>query len=94
MCQRQQLFSYPFLFLLLYEITSGQIECKRGARVISSLMRDGSRVWVSVSRDSPHLVVLDREIFGASEQGDAQPSGVGVCGSGFSAGICWVIAGT
>ena len=50
------------------------------------------RGWGSVSRGSPHLVVLGREFCGASEQGEAQPSGVGVSGGGMTLRICWVIA--
>ena len=45
---------------------------------------------VEVSRDSPHLVVLGGELFSASEEGVAQPGGVGVSGVGMSIGLCWV----
>ena len=50
------------------------------------------RGWGSVLRDSPHLVILERELRSASEQGVAQPGGVGVSGGGLSIGRCWVIA--
>ena len=50
------------------------------------------RGWGSVSRGSPHLVVLGREFCSAGEQGVAQPSGVGVSGVGMTLRICWVIA--
>ena len=52
------------------------------------------RGWGSVSCDSPHLVVFEREIQSASEQGDAQPGGVGVGGSGVNMTVCWIIVWT
>ena len=67
------------------------IKCKRGA-CIGSLKRDGGREGGSVSRRSPYLVVLKRELFSASEQGVAQPSGVGVSARELSVGSCWIIA--
>ncbi len=64
--------------------------CKCSAR-ISRLKRAGEEG--AASRGSPHLVVLEGELFSASEEGFAQPGGVGVYGGGLSIGTCWVIAG-
>ena len=67
--------------------------CKCGAH-ISRLKRAGEGgKGGGASRGSPHLVVLGGECLSASEEGDAQPGGVGVSGGGLSIGSCWVIAG-
>ena len=64
--------------------------CKYGAR-ISRLKRAGDGgEGGAASRGSPHLVVLGGELLSASEQGGAQPGGVGVYGVGMSIGTCWV----
>ncbi len=41
------------------------------------------------SRDSPHLVVFEIEIWSACEKGVSKPGGVGICGIG-----CGVVGGT
>jgi hypothetical protein len=66
--------------------------CKYGAR-ISRLKRAGEGgEGGAASRGSPHLVVLGGECCSASEEGVAQPGGVGVSGDGLSIGLCWVTA--
>jgi len=67
--------------------------CKCSAR-ISRLQRagDGGEGGAASRGSSPHLVVLGGELMSASEEGGAQPGGVGVSGGGLSIGSCWVIA--
>ena len=63
---------------------------RKKCELLGSVCR-GGRAAAQRSRGSPHLVVLGRECCSASEQGGAQPGGVGVSGGGFSRGSCWVI---
>ncbi len=62
--------------------------CKCTSRLKRAGEGGGGR---GASRGSPHLVVLGGECCSASEEGGAQPGGVGVIGVGLSIGSCWVI---